>query len=120
MLIRLLDSQLWEIKDPWTLLAILSAIPGAYLSFRRSFIRDIKDQMIDLRNPVGVGTKTVPLGHRVLAYIFIGDELRWLELFDPTSKLNQTKAKPDKADGFRIFAWFVLTFCFSLTAWFFR
>lgn len=107
-------------KDPWTLLAILSALPGAYLSFRRSFIRDLKDQMVDLRNPGGIGAETVPLAYRFLARIFVGDKARWLELFDPTSELNRTKAKTDKTDGFRIFVWFVLTFCFLFMAWFFR
>ena len=107
-------------NDPWTLLAIASALPGAYLSFRRSFIRDLKDQMVDLRNPGGVGVGTVSRTYRLLALIFIGKENRWLELYDPTSDVNQTKAKTDKGDAFRIFAWFVLTFAFSFTAWLFR
>lgn len=107
-------------KDPWTLLAIASALPGAFLSFRRSFIRDLKDQMVDLRNPGGVGVATVSRTYRLLARIFIGNEKRWLELFDPTSEINQTKAKTNKGDAFRIFAWFVLAFAFSFTAWWYR
>ena len=107
-------------KDPWTLLAIASALPGAYLSFRRSFIRDLKDQMVDLRTPGGVGVATVLRSYRLLARIFIGKEKRWLELFDPTSKINQTNAKTDKGDAFRIFVWFVLAFAFSFMAWWYR
>lgn len=107
-------------KDPWTLLAIASALPGAYLSFRRSFIRDFKDQMVDHRNPAGVGVTTVSRTYKFLAHIFIGNEKRWLELFDPISETNQTKAKTDKGDAFRIFAWFVLAFAFSFTAWWYR
>src|SRR6266571_1630377 len=93
-----------------TLLAIFSALPGAYLTFKRSFIRDFKDQMVDPRNPGGVGVSTVTGTYRLLALIFIGKEQRWLDLFDPTSEINQTKAKTDKGDAFRIFAWFTLTF----------
>lgn len=107
-------------KDTFTLFAILSALPGAYLTFKRSFIRDFKDQMVDLRNPGGVGISTVTGTYRLLALIFIGKERRWLELFDPTSEVNQTKAKTDKGDAFRIFAWFTLTFAFSFTAWLLR
>ena len=107
-------------KDSWTLLAIASALPGAYLSFRRSFIPDLKAQMVDLRNPVGVGVATVSCTYRLLAHIFIGNEKRWLDLFDPSSEINQTKAKTDKGDAFRIFAWFVLAFAFSFTAWWSR
>ena len=104
-------------KDPWTLLAIISALPGAYLSFRRSLIRDLKDQMVDLRNPGGVGVGTVSPPYRLLARIFIGNKQRWMDLFDPTSEVNRTNARPDKHDGFRILAWFVLTFLFLLLGW---
>lgn len=106
-------------KDPWTLLAMLSALPGAYLSFRRSLILDIKDQMVDLRNRGGVGIDTVPVTYRLLARIFIGNKTRWLELFDPTSEVSRS-AKTGKSDGFRIFAWFALAFAFSFIAWFVR
>jgi hypothetical protein len=76
--------------------------------------------MIDLRNPAGVGERTVSRPYRVLARIFIGPERRWLELFDPSSELNRTKVKADKGDAFRIFAWFLLTFAFSFIAWWYR
>ena len=109
-------------KDPWTLLAIASALPGAYLSFRRSFIWDLKDQMVDHRNPAGVGVSTVSRTYEFLARIFLGirNKNELIELFNPTSEINQTKAKADKGDAFRIFAWFVLAFAFSFTAWWYR
>lgn len=107
-------------KVPWTLLAIFSSVPGAYLSFRRSFIRDLKDQMVNWGNPGGVGTKTVSLPYRILAYVFLGKQDKWLTLFDPMSKLNRSKATPDKGDAFRIFVWFVVTFAFLFLAWFTR
>lgn len=104
-------------KNPWTLLALLSAMPGAYLSFRRSLIRDLKDQMVDLRNPVGIGVGTVSFSYRLLARIFVGTKEQWLDLFDPSSELNRTSAKTDKRDGLRIFMWFVLTFVFLCLSW---
>jgi hypothetical protein len=107
-------------KDPWTLLAIVSAAPGAYLSFRRSFLRDLKDQMIDLRNPAGVGIATIPVLYRLLAYIFIGKKERWIDLFDPSSHVNKATARTDKTEGLRIFLWFMLTFVFSFLSWFAR
>jgi hypothetical protein len=107
-------------KDPWTLLAIISAVPGAYLSFRRSLLRDLKDQMVDLSNSGGVGVATIPLSYRLLAYIYIGKKQRWIDLFDPTSEVNKTIAKTDKTEGFRIFAWFLLTFLFLFLGWFSR
>jgi len=106
-----------RMKNPWTLLALLAALPGAYLSFRRSLIRDIKDQMVDPRNPAGVGIDTVRPSYRLLARIFIGKRARWLELFDPTSEVNLA-AKADKSDALHIFVWFVLMFAFSFLAWF--
>ena len=90
---------------------------GAYLTFKRSFIRDFKDQMVDERNPGGVGVSTVTGTYRLLALIFIGEKRRWLDLFDPTSEVSQAKLKTDKSDAFRIFAWFILTFVFSFIAW---
>lgn len=109
----------WPMKDPWTLLAMISALPGAYLSFRRSFIRDIKDQMVDLRNPGGIGVDTVSVTYRLLARIFIGNKKRPMDLFDPISEVSRS-AKTDKGDAFRIFAWFTLAFAFSFMAWFLR
>jgi hypothetical protein len=104
-------------KDPWTLLAIISAVPGAYLSFRRSLIRDLKDQMVDLRNPAGVGVATIPASYRLLAYIFIGKKQRWMDLFDPTSEVNRATARTGKTDGLRIFVWFFLMFSFWFLGW---
>ena len=106
-----------NLKNPYALLALLSAMPGAYLSFKKSFLRDILDQMVDLRNPVGVGTSTVTLPYRILAYIFIGKRERWLDLFSPGSSVHSQLLKSDKTAAVRIFVWFVLAFAFSFTAW---
>lgn len=102
-------------KDPLTLLAIISAVPGAYLSFRRSFLRDIKDQMVDLHNPGGVGSATIRPSYQLLAYIFIGKKERWIDIFNPTAEVNRATA--DKTDGIRIFMWFLLTFLFLFLGW---
>ena len=110
-------SWLATMKDPLTLLAIISAVPGAYLSFRRSFLRDIQDQMVDLRNPSGIGIATIPVSYQLLAYIFIGKKQRWIDLFDPTAEVNRTTARTDKTDGLRIFVWFLLTFSFLVLGW---
>jgi hypothetical protein len=106
-------------NSPWTLLAILSAMPGAYLSFRRSLIRDLKDQMQDADNPSGVGVRTVSVTYKLLACIFLGirNKNELTELFNPSSELNQKKAKIGKNDALWIFAWFIGTFLFSLIAW---
>jgi hypothetical protein len=104
-------------KEPWTLLAIISAVPGAYLSFRGSLFRDLRDQMIDLRNSAGVGITTIPASYRLLAYIFIGKKERWIDLLDPTSHVNRATARTDKTDGLRIFLWFFLTFSFLFLGW---
>ena len=60
------------IEKPFTLLALLFAVPGAYLAFKRAFIHDIRDQMVDLQNPGGVGINSVRFFYRVLAFMFVG------------------------------------------------
>jgi len=104
-------------KNPFTILAILTALPGAYLSFKRSFIYELQNQMTDLRNPGGVGQDTLNSAYRILAYIFIGKRDKWMEIFDPLSTVTQRLLKKDKTAGLRIFIWFLLTFIFSFLAW---
>jgi len=108
-----------DIKEPYTLLALLSAVPGAYLAFKRSFARDIRDQMIDLRNPGGVGTNTVPLFYQILARLYVGEKGKWLELFNPTSEEYQRLFSSDKTSGVRVFVWFSLVIIFSFVSWLF-
>ena len=105
------------LKNPYTLLGLLSLVPGAYLSLKKSFLRDISDQMVDRQNPGGVGTSTVTLPYRILAYIYIGKRERWLDLFSPGSSVHSKLLKSDKTAGVRIFVWFMLAFAFHLTAW---
>ena len=102
-------------KNPFTLFALLSVIPGAYLSFKKSFYRDLKDQMVNLRNESGIGFDTVEWYYKILAYIFVGKRSEWTDLFDPTKSNWVTK---DKTTSFRIFFWFLLTFIFSFLAWY--
>ena len=64
------------VKEPFMLLALLSAIPSAYLAFKRSFARDIRDQMVDLHNPGGVGINTVPIPYKILARLYVGKKAR--------------------------------------------
>lgn len=106
-------------ENPFTLLAMLSALPGAYLSFKRSLIPELQDQMVDRRNPAGIGRGTVRLPYRILAYIFVGKQDKWMDLFDPLSPVIQRLLKTDKTVGLRIFVWFALTFIFLFLAWFF-
>ena len=87
-------------KDPWTLLVIASTLLGAFLSFRRSFIRDLKDQMVDLRNPGGVGVATVSRTYRLLARIFIGNEKRGSNCLIRRPRLIRRKQKLTKATRF--------------------
>jgi hypothetical protein len=105
-----------QIKNPFALLALISAIPGAYLSFKRSFIKDLQDQMIDLRNPVGIGTGTVRFFYKIFAYIFIGKKEIWMDLFDQFSETHK-QLQPDKTTELRMFFWFFLAFVFSFVAW---
>jgi len=105
------------IEKPFTLLAIVSAIPGAYLVFVRSFFADIRDQMVDTKNPGGVGTRTVGCLYGLLAFVYIGRKDKWLELFNPTSEEFVKAFRSDKASGVRIFVWFLLVFVFSFLAW---
>ena len=102
------------LKNPYALLALLSAVPGAYLQLKKSFLRDISEQMVGRGNPVGIGTSTVTLPNRVLAYIFIGKRERWLDLFSPSSAVHGKLLKSDQTAAARIFCWFVLAFCFGV------
>ena len=104
-------------KDYLYLLALLCAVPGAWLSFRNSFIRDFQDQMVDLENPVGVGTCTIAWPYKFLAYMMIGPKNKWLNLFDPPAKASLLKE--DKTSALRIFMWFTLMFIFSFLRWWF-
>lgn len=94
-------------EKPFTLLALLSAMPGAYLAFKRSFIHEIREQMVDLQNPAGVGTNTVRFRYRLFAYIFVGRKENWMELFNPTSEEFAKAFKADKTSGLRVFGWFL-------------
>ena len=102
-------------KDYLYLLALLCAIPGAWLSFRKSIIRDFQDQMVNVNNPGGVGTSTVVWAYRFLAYVMIGPKTKWLELFDPVAK--EKLLKTDETSALRIFIWFALMFIFSFLRW---
>ncbi|SRR5258708_4910748 len=104
-------------EKPFTLLAILSAIPGAYVVFIRSFFLEIRDQMVDTQNPGGVGTKSVRFAYKVLARIYIGEKSKWMELFNPTSEEFEKVFRSDKTSALRAFVWFLVFFVFSFLAW---
>ncbi len=106
------------IKEPFTLLALLSAVPGAWLAFKKMFLRDIRDQMVDLRNPGGIGTNTVTFGYKMIAYLLIGPQKNWLDLFTPTSEVYERALTSDKTSGIRILMWFFSAFVFSFLAWY--
>lgn len=105
-------------KDYFYLLALLCAIPGAWLSFRKSFIKDFQHQMVDLENLTGIGTQTVAWPYKLLAYLLIGPQNKWIELFDPTAKVKVLTE--DKTTALRIFIWFTLMFVFSFLRWLFE
>ena len=106
------------LKNPYTLLALILGIPGAYLSFKRFFLQELKNQMVDLHNESGVDANSVSLSYKILGYIFIGQKKNWINLFNSTSETAQKLFKKDKTMALRIFCWFLLMFAFSFLAWF--
>lgn len=86
--------------------ALIAALPGAWIVFKRHFVRELEEQMVDLRNPVGIGTATVKFPYNLLARIMIGPSYKWTQLFDPTAR---EKLWPkDKTSAVRRALWFIL------------
>ena len=102
-------------KHLFSILALIATVPGAYLAFKSSCINELKRQMVGPKNPAGVGTKSVSLAYRFIAYIYVGKEAKWLELLDPISTLNQ-KLESDKSRALRSFFFFLLATIFALLA----
>ncbi len=111
-------------RDPFTLLAIISAVPGACLAFKRFFFHEIRSQLVDLDKPGGIGPRKVSWPYRVLAYFVIGPQVwrkqLWLDLFKPETKIYQDAWYGDDKEGVRILGWFFATFVFAFLAWFFE
>lgn len=105
-----------DIKNPFTLLALLSALPGAYLAFKKSFPDDLKSQMVDRGNPSGIGQKTVRCSYKLLARLFLGRKRNWIGLFSSTSETAKVFTE-DKTIALRMFIWFSLVFIFSFISW---
>jgi hypothetical protein len=97
----------------FVLAALFAAIPGAWIVFRIHFIRELEDQMIDHRNPAGIGTATVKFPYNALARIMIGPRSKWTELFDPTAR--EKLWKKDKTSAVRRALWFILASIFALS-----
>ena len=98
----------------FVLAAILSGLIAAWLSFEGRFIRDLQEQMVDKKNPAGVGTDSVKFPYNLIARIRFGPPNRWLDLFDPTAKPKLVKG--GKTSGFRILICVVIASTFSCIA----
>ena len=106
-------------KNYFTLLALLCAVPGAYLSFKKTFIEEMKEQMFSFRMHDGkMNYDKVRFSYKVLAYILIGPpKEKWLDLL--MNDLSETSQKfKDNTIGLRIFLWFLFVFIFSFWSWF--
>ena len=98
----------------FVLAAILSGSLAAWLSFEGRFIHELQEQMVDKKNPGGVGTDSVKFPYNLIARIRFGHPNRWLDLFDPTAKPKLVK--DDRTLGSRIFIWLLVASTFSCIA----
>ena len=98
----------------FVLAAILSGLIAAWFAFEGRFIHDLQEQMVDKKNPAGIGTDSVKFPYNLLARIRFGPPNRWLDLFDPTAK--QKLVKGDKTSGFKILTCVVIASTFSFIA----
>src|SRR2546427_11212702 len=96
----------------FVLVALIAAIPGAWIVFRRHFIRELEEQMINLNNPTGVGPATVQFPYNLLAIVMIGPPSKWTQLFDPAAR--EKLWKKDKTSAVRRMIWFSLASFFAL------
>ena len=89
------------------LLGLVCGLRICWLGFRASFLSSFQRQMTDLRNPSGVGTRTVSRFYRVFAYFWVGPEESWTNVFNWDSDVAR-KFEKEKSIGSQIFVWSVL------------
>jgi hypothetical protein len=109
------------LEDAFTVLAILSAIPGAWLSFKRffypGFAFHLYSSMLD-------NTYLIPRLHKIFGYLMIGSIRKQKRMLggmhsEVPPHSDRQLAKYDKTINFRIVMWFSGALVFSFLGWYF-
>jgi len=103
-------------KDLFTLLAILSAIPGAWLSFKRSFYLEIAEQANDEQ----FGERYVSWFYRrIMLPAAVGLKAKPDHFLEPMSPYyHRVLLKKSRHMAFLVFLSFFCAFLFSFLAWY--
>lgn len=107
--------------DAFTLLAVLSAVPGAWLAFKRAFYPDFAfhfySSMLD-------NTYSMPRSYRLFGYVMIGSRKKQKRMLVRTHSeiptySDRQLAKQDKTINSRILVWFSGVLVFAFLSWHF-
>jgi hypothetical protein len=103
-------------KDIFTLMALLSALPGAWWSFKRAFYRDITEQA----HAEMLAEQTVSWFYKkIMLRITVDQKATIDDLLEPTSSFYwRTLLSKDPHVALKIFLSFSLAFVFSVLALF--